>query len=413
MRSPLAVIRAISPAYTTLLDSCIRLLCRNRFAALLAIAVFTLIIQPNRLASQESQLPPSYINRPLAFELNRGQTYADVKFFARGRGYTVFLTGHEAVLSLNESVKGKAHSTQELGTHSAFANPHSDQLGSVIRIGLENSNTLPTIAGTDRLPGKSNYFSGKDPKRWRSDIPNFARVAYHNVYPGVDLIYYGNQRRLEYDFVIAPGADYRRIRLAVSGAQAIRVDQDGSLVLHTPAGDLRQHPPEIYQELAGKKKTIAGRYVLAGSNQVSFDLAGYDPRLPLTIDPVLDYSTYLGGTGDDFATGIAVDKAGNIYVAGGTRSVNFPISNAIQSASAGDTDVFITKLSADGSTLIYSTYLGGSSFCCVSGGDDSAAAIAVDELGQAYVAGQDQFSGLSLGERDPKHFGWQGGCICG
>src|SRR2546425_10183397 len=194
----------------------------------------------------------------------------------------------------------------------------------VLRMRLVGANPAAEISGLEELPGKSNYFIGNDPKKWRTNVPNYARVKYRNVYPGVDLLYYGNQRQLEYDFVVRPGADPSRIVLGVQGADRLEVDAQGDLVLDTAVGPIHQRKPVIYQEIDGDKKEIAGAYVLTGRHQVGFRVAAYDASQPLVIDPVLVYSTFLGGSGLDQGFGIAVDASGNAYVTGLTASTDFP-----------------------------------------------------------------------------------------
>jgi hypothetical protein len=208
---------------------------------------------------------------------------------------------------------------------------------------LAGANPSPHVTGRDELPGKSNYFVGNDPARWRTNVPAYARVHYRDVYPGVDLVYYGNQGQLEYDFVVAAGADPGRIRMSFDGARDIRIDARGDLMLHVAGGDLRQHKPVVYQEVAGVRQQIAGRYVMKGKGQVGFELGAYDETRPLVIDPVLVYSTYLGGAADDPGNGIAVDAVGNAYVTGSTTSNDFPVTiGAFDTTRAGQ-DAFVVK----------------------------------------------------------------------
>jgi beta-propeller repeat-containing protein len=317
---------------------------------------------------------------PLMFEANRGQTDQQVKFLSRGRGYTLFLTGTEAVLALRQG------STNSLAPDSG----ERDRVrGQVLRMQFKGANPTPRASGLEPLPGIVNYFIGNDPKRWRTNIPTYQKVAYTNIYPGIDLIYYGNQRQLEYDFVVRPGADPTRIVLGVQGADRLEVDDQGDLLVRTAAGLLRQRKPVIYQEVDGGRKEIPGGYVLRGPHEAGFQVAAYDKSRPLVIDPVLAYSTYLGGSASDRGFGIAVDPAGNAYVTGVTASSDFPTTaGAVDTTFNGGSDAFVTKLDAAGSMLLYSTYLGGSSvegdvrsFGLVTGG------IAVDPAGNAYVTG--------------------------
>jgi hypothetical protein len=307
----------------------------------------------------------AYGQLPLSFEVNQGQSDGRVQFLARGQGYSLFLTPTEAVLGLHPAAR------------------HGSEADAVVRMRLVDANPRPHVAGLELLPGRSNYFIGSDPRQWRRDVPSYARVKYSGVYPGIDLIYYGNQRQLEYDIVVAPHADPRRIALGFDGVETMSLDPDGNLVLHTSHGDIAQHKPVIYQGMNGRRQKVDGRYVLRGKHGVGFEVADYDTSQALVIDPVLSYSTYLGGNGNDIGYAIAVDGAGNAYVTGVTTSTNFPGAGAspIQSTWRGSNDVFVTKLNAAGTALVYSTYLGGS-------GGEIGYAIAVDSAGNAYVTGE-------------------------
>ena len=244
---------------------------------------------------------------------------------------------------------------------------------------LVHANPKAEVVGQDELPGKSNYFIGNDPKKWHTDVPQFAKVRYENVYPGVDLVYYGNHRELEYDFVLRPGANPAAIRLGIEGAKRLRLERS-DLVMASAAGDVRLRSPKIYQESNGVRHEIRGGYVITNKNEVGFGVEAYDRRRALVIDPVLAYSTYLGGSGGDNARGVAVDGFGNAYVTGLTISTDFPIVNAIQPGNHGNPETFVSKFNPDGSGLIWSTYLGGTS-------QTVADAIAVDSTGNAYITG--------------------------
>ena len=195
----------------------------------------------------------------------------------------------------------------------------------VVRMRLVGANPAPQVVGQDALPGKAHYLTGPA-STWRTQIPTYARVRYHEVYAGIDLVYYGNQRQLEYDFVLAPGADPSTITLAFQGVDSLEVDAQGNLVLHTPGGIIHQLKPRIYQEVEGVRQEIPGGYVLTKTDQVGVHVAAYDATRPLVIDPVLAYSTYLGGpgSGTESSNAIAVDAEGNAYVTGFTSSANFP-----------------------------------------------------------------------------------------
>src|SRR5712692_2932561 len=247
---------------------------------------------------------------------------------------------------------------------------------------LVGANAETQVFGQDELPGKSNYFRGNDPTKWRSSVPQYARVRYTNVYPGMDLAYYGNQRELEYDFVLRPGADPGQIRLRIEGAKKLRLEH-GDLVLRRPEGEVLLRHPHIYQDSNGKQREIHGHYVINNKSEVGFRVASYDRARTLVIDPVLAYSTYVGGSKEESGASIAVDSAGNAYITGQDRgSTDFPAENPIQSTYGGGfTDAFVTKINADGSAAVYSTYLGGSQ-------NDTGEGIAVDSAGNAYLTGQ-------------------------
>src|SRR3989441_8952332 len=229
----------------------------------------------------------------------------------------------------------------------------------VLRMRLVGANPAAEISGLEELPGKSNYFIGNDPKKWHTNVPNYARVKYRNLYPGIDLVYYGNQRQLEYDFVVRPGANPSRIVLGVQGADRLEVDAQGDLVLHTAVGPIRQRKPVIYQEIDGDRKEIPGAYVLTGRHQVGFRVAAYDASQPLVIDPVLVYSTYLGGSGLDQGFGIAVDASGNAYVTGVTASTDFPTTpGALHRNCVVSRKGVVLEVHPTGSKHDYSTYIG-------------------------------------------------------
>jgi hypothetical protein len=297
---------------------------------------------------------------PLAFEKNQGQAGQSVDFLARGSGYSVSLSHGNARLALRHDKSAAA---------------------AAVDLRLLGANRHPKAATRHALPGKVNYFLGNDPARWRTDIPTCGRVEYSSVYRGIDLAYYGNQGRLEYDFIVAPGAHPDAIRLAVDGARHVRLGDGGELLLETGGGPVAFRKPVTYQEIAGTRHAVESRYQLAGANELRFAIGAYDPRYALVIDPSLVYSTYLGDS-NVYQTGttIAVDSQGSAYVTGTTYSMDFPLVNAEQSFFAGGSAIFVSKLAADGSSLVYSTYLGGSGF-------DYSRSIAVDSAGRAYIVG--------------------------
>lgn len=320
----------------------------------------------------------NYGKLPLSFEVNRGQTDDAVKYLSRGNGYTMFLTSTEAVLSLR---RGSPKGRQTMAGKGLEADESPKSAGEVVRLKLVGSNANPKMTGIDELPGKSNYFIGHNPAKWRRDLSNYAKVKVDGIYKGIDLLYYGNQRQLEFDWILAPGADPKVIRFAVDGKSSLKIDAQGDLIIDEK-GDLRLRRPLIYQQRDGSRTEIAGRYLLLGKRQVGIQVDRYDTSLPLVIDPAISYSTYLGGSNEDIGYSIAMDPLGNAYVTGHTSSTNFPTANPSQAANGSGTyDVFVAKLNASGSALVYSTYLGGDE-------QDEGYRIAVDSRGSAYVTGR-------------------------
>ena len=232
----------------------------------------------------------------------------------------------------------------------------------VLRLSLtgEAVNPQPTLTGQNALLGKSHYFRGNDPAQWRTSVPHYRQIAYQQVYPGIDWVLYGNPRQLEYDFVVAPGADPGLIQMRFSGAESVTLDEQGQLVLKVEGGEVVQHKPLIYQEVNGIRQPIAGGYRLLADQRVGFQVAAYDARQPLVIDPVLGYSTYLGGSSYDYSHAIAVDHAGHAYITGCAHSADFPTVNPLDTSTfTSPSEIFVTKLAADGSALVYSTFMGG------------------------------------------------------
>lgn len=302
-------------------------------------------------------VPASSISIPLFFEPNVGQTDSRVKFLARGAGYGLFLTSNDAVLSLQHpTLKGQPVKSN------------------VIRMHLDGASSAARVQGAEPLPGKSNYFIGNNPAKWHRGVSQFGRVEYQRVYPGVDLVYYGNQQQLEYDFRVAPGADPSQIALSFQGASA-RLEA-GDLVLSTSDGDVRFHAPRIYQPASQQDQSktsssdatsssVTGGFRQLAGNKIGFTVGPYDRSRELVIDPVLSYSTFIGGSGMESLASIAVDFASNIYVAGSTTSPNFPISaGAIQTTLNGTQNIFVAALSplagSGAAQLLFATYLGGS-----------------------------------------------------
>jgi hypothetical protein len=351
--------------------------------ALLSSAALLFSANPGRTSSVSevagARLRESYGKLPLSFEENHGQTDARVKFLSQGNGYTLLLSPGAVELNL--------------------ARPQRDR-HAALRMSFPGAQRSPQVTGDGRQAAVSSYFVGNDPAKWVSGAPNYARVRYQELYPGVDLVFYGNQRQLEYDLVVAPGADPAAIRMQFDGVDSLHLDSAGNLVLRAGAGELRQHRPIVYQERDGARQVLNGRYVIHAHNRVAFEIAQYDTRKPLIIDPVLTFATYLGTPGEelyglsattDNATypAVAVDPQGNIYLTGfnGGTAAQFPgnIGSVTLPApgggtGGGGTEVFVVKMNSAGTGLAYSVVFGG-------GQTDVGGGIAVDASGNAYVTG--------------------------
>jgi hypothetical protein len=374
-------------------------------------------------AAAHSRLADAFGKLPLSFEANRGQADPRVRFLVRGSSYGLFLTRDSAVLVLHGSNSNQTDDTsdgigesQESGRLKRRANGHfppsigrtaarddrAQGKDSLLYMTVEGMDPRVRVEGLDELSGRSNYFIGSDPKQWHTSVPNYAKVKYTNVYPGVDLVYHGNQGRLEYEFVVQPSADPRQIRLAVqspapgsSNTSESTIDRNGDLLVKTGGGELRFDKPVVYQPTNSSEaptrdergsttggRFVSGNYVLQG-NRVTFKIAAYDKSEPLIIDPTLVYSTFLGGVNWDHGYGIAIDSSGDAYVIGNTYGGNFPVTPGAFGTiykNPSFSDVFVTELNAAGSGLVYSTYLAGSN-------DQEGDGIAVDTSGNAYVTG--------------------------
>ncbi len=327
----------------------------------------------------------SYGNLPLSFEENQGQTAQEVRYLSRGAGYELFLTSQEAVLALRGPMPHDLSPRHRFATLRAIREASRARTMSAVRMRFEGANPAAQISATGRLLKRTNYFIGNDRNKWRTDVPSYARVKYAGIYPGVDLVFYGNQRRLEYDFIVAPGADPKAIRLGLQGARRLRTNARGDLVLSVSGGEVVLQKPVVYQMLKGERHELAGNYVLEKGDQISFSVPAYDRSEPLIFDPVLNYSSYLGGTSDDQGLGIAVDSAGDAFVAGTSFSIDFPTTgSAFQPgplASNLNGEVFVTEMNPAGTAELYSTYLAGSI-------GESAMALALDSSGKIYITGQ-------------------------
>lgn len=348
-----------------------------RWKAMIAVPTLATIAAlgaqlPTHAASSPTHAPVptaamTRFEAPLAFEENRGQTDSAVRYLARGRGSTLFLAQNEAVLQL----RGSQHRT------------------SALRMRLSNSAGGSYAPSTPALPGKVNYLQGNDPARWQCNLPTFAQVRHDEVYPGIDLVFYGKEGQFEYDFQVAPGADPEKIHMEFTGAEQAKLSRSGDLLLRTTAGLVRHQRPVVYQKVNGTRRMVPGAFVLAAAKpgtpvEVSFRIGAYDPARPLVIDPVVWYSTYLGGAANDQGNAVAVAADGTTVVVGSTLSANFPRSGGVQGPATGF-DAFVTKYAptaAAGVTpvMLFSTYLGGN-------GEDHANAVALDEIGHILVGG--------------------------
>lgn len=333
---------------------------------------------PTASAEQRGHVLASMSALPLAFEANQGQTDPQVKYLARGNGYTLFLTSDEAVFALRSARAADSSAHDIRAARSGKTEPVAN---SVMRLHLAGANAHAQVEASAPLGGKTNYFIGNDRSQWHAGIEQFARVSYHDIYPGVNLAFYGAQRQVEFDFIVAPGADVAPIRLEASGARRVATDESGNLVLSSTAGKVTLHKPVAYQMDHGTRQPVEARFALESGNKVGFRLGNYDRSRELVIDPSVAYATYLGGSAEDDGYAIAIDGSGNSYVTGQTMSSPFPtVPGSYSTTLKGNFDAFVTKISADGSSLVYSTYVGGT-------GADSGNTIAVDGSGDAFVAG--------------------------
>lgn len=308
------------------------------------------------------------IHRPILFEANRGQTHPDVAAVARVSGANVFFTPTEIVVAAPRSVAATG----------GDPGPATD----VVRFRFVGAGPDVHIETRGRATGQSHYLTGPTPKAWHRNVPTFTRLVYKELYPGIDLCVYGNGGRLEYDFVVSPGANPERIGIDVVGGDGTTIDSRGNHVIRTADGrSLRQLKPVSYQRDGAERIVVPSRFESMGDQRFGFRVAAYDRSRALVIDPVLDFSTYIGGSGFDRGEGIALDGQGNIYIAGRTLSTDFPSENALDGTAGGSFDAFVLKFNPSGSTLIYATYLAGSRL-------DVANGIAVDTAGNAYITGE-------------------------
>jgi len=336
-------------------------------SSLAILSIGNAILFAGALCAAPSRELSRFDSGALRFEENLGQSQTGARFISKGsKHHLALMPAGGSVLTLTDNEKKR------------FAS---------IRTTLSNANAAAVMEGVTQIAAKANYLVGDDAARWHRDIPSYSRVRYRSVYPGIDLVYYGQENQLEYDFVVAPGSDPRMIEFQIAGAKKVRVDAAGDLVLATSAGEIRWKKPALYQEIGGVRKTVAGAFAVRNGSRVRFDVGAYDRTQTLVIDPILNYSSYIGGRGNEAARGIAVDGSGNIYITGYTTSEDLPATGGTVQATYGGGiashqstgDVFLAKYTASG-TLAFVTYLGGNA-------DDVGMGIAVDTAGNSYITG--------------------------
>jgi hypothetical protein len=341
-----------------------RLLLCVTLIALLGLPAFSvpfapLVLQAPAPPAQPASTPLERL--PLAFEPNAGQADPTAQFLVRAPGGLLFFGQDQVVLALNA---GDGRDERHL-----------------LRWQFVDADPRARLTGDERRPAQVSYFEGNDPSRWQHGLPVYAGVSYAGLYPGIDLRYSGAAHTLKGTFVVAPGADPGRIRWRYSGARGGAVGPQGELQVELATGErVTEQAPVAWQETDGRQTPVAVRYALQAESTVGFAAGPYDPRLPLVIDPVLTYSSYLGGSGSDFIYRMAIDPEGNIYVTGPTYSADFPLRDPIQPIPHGSAEAFVSKLNPSGSALVFSTYLGGR---WVDGGNG----LAVDDAGNVYLAG--------------------------
>ncbi|HWQ02930.1 MAG TPA: SBBP repeat-containing protein, partial [Candidatus Nitrosotenuis sp.] len=356
--------------------------------------------------TQRRELEKKLDALPLQIEVLKGQPAQELQYIARGNGYLLQFAPDGMSLTLMKSgagpSRGAAQSDESIEADLLkFASENRTVRRQLAQVGLRlaGANKNARVEALDPQPGTSNYFIGKDPAKWQTRVPNFSRLRVRQPYEGIDLIYYGNQRKMEFDFVVAPGADPKKIILNVSGAKDLSLSSADDLWLTVPGGKLRLHKPVLYQEIGGKRKTVDGRFLLRNKKQIAFHVGKYDRTQPLVIDPVLSYSTFFGGSNEEnslsagISGAVAVDSSGNAYFAGSTVSPDFPFTPGVVDDTCGTdgncnfgfADVFVTKLNAAGNTVLYSTFFGGSLDDLL--GLGGFGGLDVDSSGNAYLAG--------------------------
>lgn len=353
----------------------------------LFVIIFAVFLQPlYAIDIHDSTIPLTSIENtrdvsslPLSFTANNGQWDNQIKFRANSGGAILWFSSDGAYSQFNRVIEPEQNIDEHLMPDQERELKNIETM--MIKTSFVGSNQNARVVGLDEIEYKCNYFLGNDPTNWQIDVPNYQAVIYKGIYEGIDLKYYGNDRQMEYDLIIAPGADYRKIEIEYEGAESISVNKEGQLVVKTKWNEVIEKRPIIYQENDNKRIPIYGEYKITDNNKFSFELDDYDISLPVVIDPVLEYSTYLGGSDLEIGLGIEVDASGMAYVVGWTSSVDFPTLNQYQDTLNNSPDVFVTKMNSSGNGLIYSTYLGGSN-------NDYGISIALDSSGSVYITGQ-------------------------
>jgi len=349
---------------------------------------------------QKAAFVKTYGRLPLYFIENRGQVDGAVRFYEKGAGHATFFTTDGVVISLtktDDKAAAKPSLDVDAGTFDeailGLMGPEKEkvkQTTEALSLSFVGANKAPRVVAEEKQRGRVNYFIGNDKTKWRRDIPTYGAVTYKDVYRNIDIKFYGNNRRLEHDVIVRPGGDVSKVRFAYDGIEGLKITETGDLEVRLEDGKIIEKKPVVFQEIDGRRVAVDGKYRILGDNTYGFDVASYDHGKDLIIDPVLVYSTYLGGNNFDIAHDIAIDSAGNAYVTGETWSPNFPPTNAIQGVYGGGiSDGFVTKINSSGSAMIYSTFLGGSA-------SDSGRSIAVDSSGNAYVTGLTRSSDFPL-----------------
>jgi len=332
--------------------------------------------------AQKASLVKTYGKLPLYFIENRGQVDGAVRFYEKGGGHATFFTTDGVVISLTKtdkkSYEKSSFNKDILGPETKEQEEHTT---GVVSLSFVGANKAPRVVADEKQAGRVNYFVGNDKTKWRTNIPTYGAVTYKEVYRNIDVRFYGNNQKLEHDVIVRPGGDVSKVRFVYDGIEGMRITDTGDLEVRLEDGKILEKKPVIYQEIDGRRVAVDGKYRILGDNTYGFDVASYDHGKDLVIDPVLVYSTYLGGKLNDIGFGIFVDSSGAAYVTGESGSIDFPLTNPLQGTSGSYlTGAFITKINTTGTALVYSTFLGGN-------GWDSGRAITVDSTGAAYVTG--------------------------